>query len=326
MEAIMTIRPCIALACLAALAPALHAAETAKYPQRPVRIIAPFSPGGGSDQLARGVAQRLGERMGQQFVVDNRPGAGGVIGMELTATANPDGYTIAVISGTLTAGYNLLKKPPYDLVRDFAPITWATSQPYVVLVNPSLPAKTLKELIALARAKPGAINYGSSGVGSVQHLTGIMLSDMAGIDLFHISYKGGAMVLADVIAGQIQLAFINPLVAISQIKSGKVRALAVTTQKRLPALPDLPAVAEFVPGFEVNNWYGFIAPAKVPRPILERLNREMVASLSDPQLRDRLQNEGSQVVASTPAEMAAHMKADVARWAKIIHNAGARLQ
>jgi len=292
------------------------------YPERPVRMLVPFVAGGGTDLVARGVAQKLGDRTGQQFVVDNRPGAGGRIAMETTKSAAPDGYTITMISGTTTASSNLHKNLPYDFARDFAPISQVTEQPYVVLVPSALPVKSLAELIAMAKAKPGALNYGSSGTGGMQHLSGTLLSQKAGISMVHIPFKGGGQVIVDLVAGQIQLAFLNPLGARPHITAGRVRGIAVTTRQRAQAFPSLPAIAETLPGFHVSNWYGLVAPAKTPQQTIQFLYKNVVAALADADLRERLEKEGSELLGSSPKEFGAHIVNEVQMWGRVIREAG----
>lgn len=292
------------------------------YPDKPVRMLVPFVAGGGTDLVARGVAQKLTERIGQQVVVDNRPGAGGRIAMETTKSAIADGYTITMISGTTTASSNLHKDLPYDFGRDFAPITQVTEQPYVVLVPNALPVKSIPELIALAKAKPGTLNYGSSGTGGMQHLSGTLLSQRAGISMVHVPFKGGGQVIVDLVAAQIQLAFLNPLGARPHITAGRVRGIAVTTRKRAQAFPNLPAIAETLPGFHVSNWYGLVAPARTPQPVIQFLHKSVVSVLTDADLRDRLEKEGSEVLGSTPKEFGVHIVNEVQMWGKVIREAG----
>lgn len=292
------------------------------YPDKPVRMLVPFVAGGGTDLVARGVAQKLTERIGQQVVVDNRPGAGGRIAMETTKSAIADGYTITMISGTTTASSNLHKDLPYDFARDFAPITQVTEQPYVVLVPNALPVKSVPELIALAKAKPGTLNYGSSGTGGMQHLSGTLLSQKAGISMVHVPFKGGGQVIVDLVAAQIQLAFLNPLGARPHITAGRVRGIAVTTRKRAQAFPNLPAIAETLPGFHVSNWYGLVAPARTPQPVIQFLHKSVVSVLADADLRDRLEKEGSEVLGSTPKEFGVHIVNEVQMWGKVIREAG----
>ncbi len=292
------------------------------YPSKPVRMLVPFVAGGGTDLVARAVAQKLSDRTGQQFVVDNRPGAGGRIAMETTKSAAADGYTITMISGTTTASSNLQKNLPYDFAKDFAPISQVTEQPYVVLVPNALPVKSIPELIALAKSKPGALNYGSSGTGGMQHLAGTLLSQKAGISMVHIPFKGGGQVIVDLVAGQIQLAFLNPLGARPHISAGRVRGIAVTTRKRAQAFPNLPAIAETLPGFHVSNWYGLVAPARTPPQVIHFLHQNVVAILADADLRDRLEKEGSELLGSAPKEFGAHIINEVQMWGKVIREAG----
>lgn len=297
-------------------------AAAQQYPNRPVRMLVPFVAGGGTDLVARAVAQKLSERTGQQFVVDNRPGAGGRIAMETTKSAAPDGYTITMISGTTTASSNLQKNLPYNFATDFAPISQVTEQPYVVLVPNALPVKSIPELIALAKSKPGTLNYGSSGTGGMQHLSGTLLSQRAGISMVHIPFKGGGQVIVDLVAAQIQLAFLNPLGARPHITAGRVRGIAVTTRKRAQAFPNLPAIAETLPGFHVSNWYGLVAPARTPPQTVNFLHQQVVAIINDPEVRDRLEKEGSELLGSTPKEFGAHIIHEVQMWGKVIREAG----
>lgn len=301
---------------------ALAAAQAPAYPVKPVRMLVPFVAGGGTDLVSRAVAQKLSERAGVTFVVDNRPGAGGRVAMETTAQAAPDGYTITMISGTTTASSNLYKNLPYDFAKDFAPISQVTEQPYVVLVPNALPVRSIPELIALAKAKPGALNYGSSGTGGMQHLSATLLSQKAGISMVHVPYKGGGQVVIDLVSAQIQLAFLNPLGARPHIAAGRVRGIAVTTRKRAPAFPNLPTVAETLPGYDVSNWYGLVAPARISPQIVQYLYRQVVAVIADPEVKDRLEKEGSELLGSTPREFGAHINSEVKKWGKVIREAG----
>jgi tripartite-type tricarboxylate transporter receptor subunit TctC len=298
------------------------AAQAPAYPTKPVRMLVPFVAGGGTDLVARAVAQKLSERAGVTFVVDNRPGAGGRVAMETTAQAAPDGYTITMISGTTTASSNLYKNLPYDFAKDFAPISQVTEQPYVVLVPNALPVKSIPELIALAKAKPGALNYGSSGTGGMQHLSGTLLSQMASITMVHVPYKGGGQVIIDLVSAQVQLAFLNPLGARPHIASGRVRGIAVTTRKRAQAFPNLPAIAETLPGFHVSNWYGLVAPARVSPQIVQYLYKQVVIAIAEPDMKDRLEKEGSELLGSTPKEFGLHINKEVKMWGKVIRDAG----
>ncbi len=242
--------------------------------------------------------------------------------MEPTAQAAPDGYTITMISGTTAASSNLYKNLPYDFARDFAPISQITEQPYVVLVPNALPVKSVADLIALAKAKPGALNYGSSGTGGMQHLSATLLSQKAGISMVHVPYKGGGQVVIDLVSAQIQLAFLNPLGARPHIAAGRVRGIAVTTRKRAPAFPNLPAVAETLPGYDVSNWYGLVAPIRVSPQIVQYLYKQVVAAIADPEVKDRLEKEGSELLGSTPREFGAHINNEVKKWGKVIRDAG----
>ncbi len=312
------------VACLSLLAANAVAAQP--YPSKPVRVIVPSVAGGGLDALARVIAQKLNEKLGASFIVDNRPGAGGTIGIEAASRAAPDGYTLIIISATHTATATLQGKAAYDLQRDFSPVVWATTQPYIVNVNPHVSARTVKELIRLAKANPGTINYGSPGAGSAQHLAGVLLSSMTGAKFFHIPYKGGAQVVNDAITGQIQMSFTNYLVCKPHIDSGKLRALAVTTARRSKALPDLPAVSETVPGYDADNWYGMIAPAKTPPKILAMLYRETSATLQSSGLKQRLAAEATEVVSVSRSDFGRHIASEVAKWGEVIRKAGITTQ
>ena len=305
---------CVAAAVVAAAAPV----QAQGYPTKPVRVIVPSAAGGGLDALARVVAQKLNEKLGAPFVVDNRPGAGGTIGIEAGARAAADGYTLVIISATHAATSTLQGKGAYDLQRDFAPVVWATTQPYIVNVNPQVPARSVKELIALAKAKPDTVSYGSPGAGSAQHLAGVLLTAMTGAQLFHIPYKGGSQVVNDVIGGQIQMSFTNYLICRPHIQSGRLRALAVTTAKRSKAIPDLPAISETVAGYDADNWYGLIAPARTPPLILDTLHREISAILQAPELKQRFAAEASEVIAVSRAEFGRHVGKEVVKWGDVI--------
>jgi tripartite-type tricarboxylate transporter receptor subunit TctC len=284
-----------------------------------VRVIVPVAPGGGADTMARLVAQNLPERLGQTFVVDNRPGAAGTIGLHTAARAAADGYTIAIISNSAAASSSMHgARLPYDLVKDFSPVIQAARQPFVMLAHPAVPATTTRQLIDLAKVKPGALHYGTAGTGGIQHLTGLLFSAMAGVQLTHVPYKGGALALTDLIGGQIQTAFIVYLTARPHIASGRVRALGVTSLKRSAALPDIPAIAETVPGFEVDTWFGFLAPARTPAAIVSQLNREISFALRQPDIRERLALEASEVVAGSPQDFGNLIVLEIAKWEKVI--------
>ncbi len=300
-------------------------AQTSNYPTKPIRLIVPFAPGGGTDLTARSIAIKLTEAWGQTVVADNRPGANGTIGVDLAAKSPPDGYTLTMISSSHSVNVSLYKNLPYDLLRDLAPITQATSQPYALVIHPSVAAKSVKELVALAKAKPTAFNYGSSGTGGLSHLSGALLASLAGLNLTHVPYKGGAPAMNDVIAGQIQMLFSTILQSHPHIKSGRLRALAVTTAKRSPAEPELPTMIEAgVPGYEVAGWYGVMAPARTPQPIVAKLHKEIVQILHTPEVKQRMSADGSEPVGSTPEQFAAHIKSEVAKWNRVVREAGIR--
>jgi tripartite-type tricarboxylate transporter receptor subunit TctC len=297
------------------------------YPTKPIRLIVPFAPGGGTDITARSIALKLTEALGQTVVVDNRAGANGTIGADIAAKAPPDGYTLSMISSSHSVNPSIMKKLPYDLVADLAPITQATTQPYALTIHPSVAARNVKELVALAKAKPNSLNYGSSGTGGLSHLSGALLCSMAGISMTHIPYKGGAPALTDLVGGQIQLLFSTILQAQSQLKGGRVRALAVTTAKRSAGAPDLPTMQEAgIAGYEVAGWYGMVAPLKTPPAIIGRLNTEAVKALRSADIKDKLAADGSEPVGSSAEAFGQHIKAEVAKWNKLVKEASIRAE
>jgi len=297
------------------------------YPTRPVKIVVPSPPGGGTDILARVLAQHFSKAFGQPFVVENKPGAGNMIGIESVARAPADGYTLLVVASTLALNSVLYKKVPYDPVRDFAPITIAATAPNVLVVNPGLPVKSLPEFIALAKAKPGALSYGTPGIGTSPHLSMELLKSMAGIDLQHVPYRGTAAAVTDVIGGQIAATFANALTAKPQVDSGRVRALAVSGPSRVEAFPAVPPVAEAgVPGYEAMQWYGVAAPAGTPAPIIARLHAEAAKALKSDEMKEKLALDGAQPVGSTPAEFAALIRRELDKWARVVRAAGIELQ
>lgn len=308
------------IAMIAVIGNKTHAAD---YPAKPVRIIVPTIAGAGLDSLTRLVAQKLTEKSGKSFLVDNRAGAGGAIGMEIGARAAPDGYTLVMFTLTHLATSTMPGKQSVDILKDFAPIIWVTNSPYLLNVHPTVPAKNVAELIALAKAKPGTINYGSTGSGGTQHLAGVSLSALSGAKFFHVPYKGGAQVVNDLLGGQIQMSFTVYPVTKPHIESGRIRTLAVTTAKRAPALPNIPAVAETVPGYEINTWYGIIAPTRTPAPILDWLNREVSAILQQPTIKQSLAVDATEVVAASREEFGKHLAREVAKWREIIRQSGA---
>jgi len=288
------------------------------YPIRPVKVIVPSPPGGGTDILARVLAQHLSKALGQPFFVENKAGAGNMIGIEFVAHAPADGYTVLVVPSTLALNSVLYKKVPYDPVRDFAPVTLAATAPNVLVVNPALPAKSLAEFIALAKAKPGALSYGTPGIGTSPHLSMELLKSMAGIDLQHVPYRGTAAAVTDVIGGQIAVTFANALTAKPQVDAGRVRALAVSGPKRIEALPAVPPVAEAgVPGYEAMQWYGVVVPTGAPAPVIARLNVEAVKALQSDEMKEKLALDGAQPVGSTPAEFAALIRSELEKWTRV---------
>lgn len=303
------------------------AAAAQTYPVKPVRLVVPFPPGGGTDITARAVALKLTESFGHPVIVDNRPGANGTIGVDLTAKSAPDGYTITMISSSHAVNVGLYPKLPYDLLKDLAPVTQATSQPYAMVIYPGLPARTVKEFIAYAKSNPGAINYGSSGTGGISHLGGAWLASLTGIDMVHIPYKGGAPATLDLIAGRNHLQLGTFLLTGPHIKAGRLRVLAVTTPQRWHGTPDLPTVQEAgVPGFAITQWYGMLAPAKTPPAIVGRLNKEIARILHLPDVKDKLAADGADAVGSPPADFGAHIKSEVVKYAKIVKQVGLKAE
>ena len=302
------------------------AAQT--YPAKPIRFVVPFAPGGGTDITARTIAQKLSDALGKPVVVDNRGGAGGVIGADMVAKAPPDGYTLLLGSpGPLTINPNLQSKLPYDTLKDFAPVSLATISPFVLTVHPSVPATSVKELIALAKEKPNALNYGSSGNGSVAHLSTEQFKALAGVQLTHVPYKGSSQSMVDTLSGRLQVMFENQPIVLPQIRSGKLRGLAVGTRKRSQILPELPTMIEAgVPGYESSTAFGVLAPARTPRPIVARLSSEIAKSLQgSADARESLASRGFEPVGSTPEEYSAHLKEELQRIARIVKLANIRL-
>jgi tripartite-type tricarboxylate transporter receptor subunit TctC len=297
------------------------------YPNRPVRFIVPFAPGAGTDTTARTIAQKLSDMWGQQVVADNRTGAAGAIGVDLTAKATPDGYTICLISASHSVNSAVNPNLPYDLMKDLAAISQASSLFYVVYHNPAVPVKSIKELVAYARANPGKLNFGSSGTGGLQHFAGEMFNHMAGIKMIHVPYKGTAAVIPAMLAGDVQVGFGTLFGVRPHLPSGRLRALAVTTGKRTPAAPELPTVAEAgVPGYEVDQWYGVLTAAKVPAPILRKLNAAINEALKSPDVVKRFAADGSTPAGSTPEQFSAHIRSETAKWRKLAREAKLELQ
>lgn len=310
------------------LAPALHAqTHVAKdYPVKPIRFVVPFTPGAGTDTTARTIATKLSELWSQQVVVDNRTGAAGTIAVDLTANAVPDGYTICLISASNSVNSATNPKLPYDLLRDLQGITQATSLFYTVYVHPSVPAKSIKELIAYAKANPGKLNFGSSGTGGLQHFAGEMFNHMAGIKIVHVPYKGSSAVLSAMLGNEVQVGFGTLFGVRPHMENGRVRVLAITASKRSPAVPELPTVAEAgLPGYEVDQWYGVIASAKVAKPVVNKLQGAIAQVLKAPDVAKRLAHDGSTPVGSTPEQFNAHIKSEMAKWSKLAKEANLKL-
>ena len=309
----------IALHCAVAI-PLAHAA----YPDKPIRIIVPFAPGGPTDIVARTVGQKLTESLGQPVVVDNRPGAGGVVGADLAAKSAADGYTLLLCStGAMAINPGLLPKMPYEPLRDFAPITLVVTIPYLLLVNPNFSAQSVKEVIALARAKPGQLNYGSAGTGTTSHLAMELFRSMANIQVSHVPYKGSSPAATDLVGGQLQLLFDAPPSSLPFVRSGRLRALGISTAKRTPLLPDMPTISEAgVPGYEVLTWSGICAPAKTPHAIVTRLNSAIVKGVTNQESRERFAAIGADVIANSPEDYRQFIVAELAKWSRVIKEAG----
>ena len=308
------------LACAALATPAF--AQPA-YPSKPVRIISIFAPGGGNDVICRLVAQQLTERLKQQVIVENRVGANGIVGTEAVARAAPDGYTFTLIPSGHTVNASMYKKLPFDSLKDFTPITLAGSGPLVLAVHPSLPVKNVRDLIALAKSRPGQLTYVSSGIGASGHLAGALFDTMTGTKMEHIPYKGMSLAVSDLMGGQVSMTFGTSLSVIPHVRTGRLRALATTGAQRSPALPDLPTVAESgVLGYEAGLWYGFVGPARMPPEIVQRLNAEIVAILAQPDTREKLASQGLDARSSTPEEFARIIASDIVRWAAVVQKLG----
>ena len=298
-------------------------ASAQSYPNRPVRFIVPYPAGGATDIISRLIGDKLGTSLGQQFVIDNRAGGGQKIGTSLAAKAAPDGHTILLVSITHAINPGLFKEMPYDAIKDFSPITLTAISPLVLVVHPSVPAKSVKELIALMKAQPGKLNTATSGIGSGGHLAAELFKSMAGVDMTFVPYKGGALAYIDLIGGQVDLMFTSPAATLAYAKAGKLRVLATTGAKRSPATPELPTVAEAtgIRGYEAGLWYGVVAPAGTPRAIVRLLNAEIVKALQLSDVRGTLAAQAVEAVSSTPEEFAMYIKSEIAKWAKVIKDA-----
>lgn len=313
-------KPLIWIVALCAAAGGAQAADV--YPARPIRMIVAYPPGGGTDQVGRLMADQLTQPLGQNVILDNRGGATGNIGTELAARAVPDGYTLLMGNVAPNAvNVSLFKKLGFDPVKDFSPISLVAITPNILVAHPSLPVKTVKELLVLAKAKPGTLNFPSAGVGSSSHLAGELLKSLAKIDMVHVPFKGGGPALVAMISGEVQIMFATMPAAMPHVKSGKARPIAVTTAKRSQAMPELPTIAEAgVTGYEASTWYGLLAPAKTPKPIIDRLHVETVKILAGP-ARQRLEIQGFEPIGGTPAEFSAYIRSEIVKWAKVIRDA-----
>lgn len=315
---------CIVVLSLAIALPSLATAQN--YPSRPIRMVLPFSPGGAADAPGRMLMPKLSEALGQQVFIENRPGAGGTIGAASVAKAAPDGHTLLLISNTHVISASLYKNLPYDSVTDFAPVLQFGEAPNVLVVHPSLPVKSVRELIALAKEKPGQINYASSGNGSSQHLFAALFSSMAGIDLFHIPYKGSAQATTEMLGGEVKVGFPGIAGMLQYIKDGRLRALAVTSAKRSPELPDVPTIAEAgVKGYEATLWLGIIGPAALPKDVVARLNTAMSDILKQPDVRNSLRNFGTEIVYRPPGEFGKFVKAEQQKWSTVVKEIGLKV-
>ena len=315
------------LACAAQHALAQSAPARNDFPARPVRFIVPFTPGSATDVLARTLGQKLAEGWAQQVVVDNRPGAGSVVGSNLAAKSSPDGYTLLMVSASHAVNATLYGKLPYDTAKDFAGVTLVASIPNVLIVGPHVAARNLKDLIASAKAQPGKLNYGSAGIGSASHLNGELFRSMAGINIVHIPFKGFAEQLTDILAGRLEMTWAPQILAMSHIKAGRVFPVAVSTLKRSSALPDVPTAAEAaLPGFVFDPWFAVLVPAGTPQATLKDLNAAIVKVLQTPEVRDRMQSQGAEPVSSTPQELDAYIREEIVKLGKIVRQSGAKAE
>jgi tripartite-type tricarboxylate transporter receptor subunit TctC len=314
----------LTLLAAAAFAATLPAAAQ-NFPQRPVRFVVPYAPGGSTDTLARSMGTRMSELLGQQVVVDNRPGANGDIGMTIVAKAPADGYSIVLgYIANLAIGPSLYEKMPYDPVKDFAPITQVAGAPNIFVLHPSLPAKTFKEFLGYARANPKKVSFASAGVASVGHLTGELLNELAGTDMQHIPYRGSGQAVTDLLGGHIKVMISGMSSTLAHVRSGKLVAIAVTSAKRSPSAPEVPTIGETFPGVEASAWYGVLAPAGTPKAVVARLNADIHKSLQDPAVEKRLANVGFEITYGTPEQFAAYIKSEIKKWAKVVKASGAK--
>jgi tripartite-type tricarboxylate transporter receptor subunit TctC len=322
----IAVRTLAALCCVVSSS-TFAAQNAADYPNRPVRWIVPFAPSGPTDLMSRAVAEKLSQRFGQQFVVDNRAGAGGNIGAEVVSKSAPDGYTLMIGHvGTHAINATLYPKLAFDPVADFTPITLLATLPLALVIHPSVPAKDVKELIAYAKARPGQLNFASAGNGGPTHLTGELLKTSAGIDIVHVPYKGNAAALLDLVGGRVQMMFSNMLTSMPHVRAGKLKAIGISSAKRSPQAPELPTIAESgLPGFSAVPWYGVLGPAGMPRPLVDRLNAEIARAVSQPDMEARFVAQGIDLQSGTPEQFAALIKSEVVKWRKVVRDAAARV-
>jgi tripartite-type tricarboxylate transporter receptor subunit TctC len=303
------------------------ASAQSAYPAKPIRLIVPYPPGGSTDIAARVVGEQISQSLGQRFVVDNRPGAGGNIGMQLAATSDPDGYTVVVGTTAHAINMTLFKDLSYDTVKDFQPIALLTEVPLILVVNPAVKAQTVEELIALAKQEPGSLDVASSGNGQSTHLAAELFNAMAGVKMTHVPYKGSAPAITDVVAGHVQLMFDTVMSALPHVQAGKLRALAVTSAKRAPVVPDVPTIAEAaLPGYEAIAWNGLFAPKGTPRAIIDQLNAETVKAVQSDKVKEQFASMGATARPTTPDEFASYVRNEVTKWAKVVNESGARIE
>ena len=302
------------------------AASAQNYPHKPIRFVVPFGVGGPGDAIGRMLGRQLTDSLGQPVVIDNRSGATTIIGTELVAKSPPDGHTLLLISTTHAVNPSLFPKLPYDPIKDFSPVTMITATPFMLGIHPSVAANSVAEFVALARGKPGSLNYGSSGAGSSIHLTTELLKSAANLQMTHVPYKGSGPAFIDLIGGQIQMLFSSTVSTMPHVKSGKVRGLAITSLKRAPALPEMPTIAESYAGFESSSWFGLLVPARTPQPVMDRLLKETRSALKSPDVNQALVSQGAEPGGSSPAEFGAYFQAEIGKWAKVIKTTGIKLE
>ena len=312
----------VVLSCAMSVTGVAHAQQ---WPAKPIRLINPFPPGGGATIIGRTIAQELTERLGQSVVFDNRGGAGGIIGMEIAARAAPDGYTFTMATASTVTIHPLLSKTPFDPVKDFAPVSHVSNVPLILVVHPSVAAKTDKDFVALLKAQPNKLNFASSGKGTISHLAGELFKHSTGVTMVHVPFRGGGPALVDVLGGQVQVNFANILSSLPHVKGGRLRGLAVTSAKRSSAINELPALAESVPGYEVVQWNGMLAPARVPQAIIARVNAEIERVLTLPEMKARLMADGADPVGGSPEKFGAFMRTDIDKWARVIKAANVQV-